>query len=43
MIGARRPDERIDYPVDATAAKHGASVAEATGDPDVAYADRPGA
>ena len=43
MVGVRRPDERIEYPVDATAAKHGASVAEPTPDPDVAYADRPGA
>ena len=42
MVGARRPDEQLEYPVDATAARHRASVAEATRDPDVAYADRPG-
>ena len=43
MVGARRPDERIEYTVDATAVKHGASVAKPTRDPDVAYADWPGA
>jgi hypothetical protein len=42
MAGARRADERFEYPIDPTAAKHGASVAERTHDPDVAYADRPG-
>src|SRR5215212_11880646 len=42
MVGARGPDERLEYPVDATAAKHRASVAQSTHDPDVAYADRPG-
>jgi uncharacterized cupin superfamily protein len=42
MAGARRADERFEYPIDATAAKHGASVAQRTQDPDVAYADRPG-
>src|SRR3954447_15313574 len=42
MVGARGPDEQLDYPVDATAAAHGASVAQPTRDPDVAYADRPG-
>jgi uncharacterized cupin superfamily protein len=43
MIGARGRDEQLDYPVDATAAKHGVSVTTPTRDPDVAYADRPGA
>ena len=39
MVGARRPDEAFHYPVDAAAARHGASVREPTDDPDVAYAD----
>jgi uncharacterized cupin superfamily protein len=43
MVGARRADEQLEYPVDATAAKYGASVTQPTRDPDVAYADRPGA
>ena len=37
-----RPDEPILYPVSEAAAKHGASVAEETGEPDEAYADWPG-
>ena len=41
MIGSR-PDEPIHYPVSEIAAKHGASVAEETSDPDQAYADWPG-
>jgi uncharacterized cupin superfamily protein len=41
MIGAR-PDVDLHYPASAVAAKHGASVAEDTGDPDEAYADWPG-
>jgi uncharacterized cupin superfamily protein len=38
MVGARRPDAQIHYPVDETAARHGASVEEATSDPREAYA-----
>jgi uncharacterized cupin superfamily protein len=38
FVGARRPDEELLYPQDDTAAKYGASVAEDTTDPDVAYA-----
>jgi uncharacterized cupin superfamily protein len=38
MIGSRREDA-AHYPVDAAAAKYGASVAEPTDDPAVAYAD----
>ena len=41
MIGAR-PDEPLHYPVGEAAAKHGASVATATGDPDEAYTEWPG-
>jgi len=41
MIGAR-PDTDIIYPVSDVAAKHRASVATETGDPDQAYADWPG-
>ncbi len=38
MIGSRRRDEP-HYPVNATAARYGASVERATDDPDEAYAD----
>ena len=38
MVGARRPDDTIHYPVDAVAARHGASARADTDDPDVAYA-----
>jgi uncharacterized cupin superfamily protein len=41
MIGAR-PDEPLHYPVSEIAAKHGASVAQETPNPDEAYADWPG-
>jgi uncharacterized cupin superfamily protein len=41
MLGAR-PDVGINYPVSEVAAKHGASVAKETGEPDEAYADWPG-
>jgi uncharacterized cupin superfamily protein len=40
MIGARDPDERIHYPVDELARRHGAGVARATDDPAEAYAPR---
>jgi uncharacterized cupin superfamily protein len=40
MIGAR-PDVDLHYPVSEVAARHGASVAKETGDPDEAYADWP--
>jgi uncharacterized cupin superfamily protein len=38
MIGSRRKDD-AHYPVNAVAAKYGASVSEATDDPERAYAD----
>ena len=43
MVGTRSPDPEhtIRYPVDETAARHGASVIAATDSPDEAYADRP--
>jgi uncharacterized cupin superfamily protein len=41
MIGTR-PDDPILYPVSQVAAKHGASVAQETPNPDEAYADWPG-
>jgi uncharacterized cupin superfamily protein len=37
MVGQRDPDEGIVYPVDETAAKHGASVERETQDPAEAY------
>ena len=40
MTGARPAEGGILYPVSAAAARHGASVAVETDDPDVAYADR---
>jgi uncharacterized cupin superfamily protein len=41
MMGAR-PDEPLHYPVSEVAAKHGASVAQETPNPNEAYADWPG-
>jgi len=41
MMGARSPDRTIHYPVDATAARYGASVARETSSPKEAYADWP--
>jgi uncharacterized cupin superfamily protein len=40
MLGARLPDHKIHYPVDETAARHGASVIRATDSPKEAYADQ---
>jgi uncharacterized cupin superfamily protein len=42
MIGGRTKDEQLLYPVSEVAAKHGASVAKETPNPDEAYADWPG-
>ena len=42
MIGARPEAEQLHYPASDVAAKHGASVAEETSNPDEAYADWPG-
>jgi uncharacterized cupin superfamily protein len=43
MIGGRPQERRtLNYPVSEVAAKHGASVAQETGNPDEAYADWPG-
>ena len=42
MIGARPEAEQLHYPVSELAAKHGASAAEETPNPDEAYADWPG-
>jgi uncharacterized cupin superfamily protein len=42
MIGGRTEDEKLHYPVSEVAAKHGASVAKETPNPDEAYADWPG-
>ena len=41
MVGTRSPAHGIHYPVDATAAKYGASVQRATDEPSEAYAGRP--
>ena len=41
MIGARHEDEVLRYPVDATAARYGASVERETTDPQEAYAGQP--
>ena len=41
MIGARPEVETLHYPVSDVAAKHGASAAKETDDPDEAYADWP--
>jgi hypothetical protein len=42
MIGARSEAEELHYPVSEVAAKHGASAAKETPNPDEAYADWPG-
>ena len=42
MIGARPEEEALHYPVSDVAAKHAASAAKETYDPDEAYADWPG-
>jgi uncharacterized cupin superfamily protein len=42
MLGARPEEEQLLYPVSEVAAKHRASVAVETGNPDEAYADWPG-
>jgi uncharacterized cupin superfamily protein len=39
MVGARGPDQRLHYPVNELAARHGASVSEPTSVPAEAYAD----
>jgi uncharacterized cupin superfamily protein len=39
MVGRRSPDKALDYPVSDLAARYGASSAEPTTDPAVAYAD----
>ena len=39
MVGARRPERTIHYPVNDEAARHGASASEPTDDPREAYAD----
>ena len=41
MVGARLPDEELEYPHDPLAAKYGAQSPEPTSDPKVAYADVP--
>ena len=41
MVGTRSPQRTLHYPVDAAAAKHGASVEVATDSPREAYAGRP--
>jgi hypothetical protein len=43
MVGAREPDDRIVYPADETARRHGAAVEVETTSPAEAYAyvDRP--
>lgn len=41
MVGVRSPKRSIQYPVNEVAARHGASVSQATDSPRVAYADRP--
>ncbi len=38
MVGARKPDAELLYPVSAAAARHGASVERETSDPQEAYA-----
>jgi uncharacterized cupin superfamily protein len=42
MVGARPEVEELHYPESEVAAKHGASAAKTTDDPDEAYADWPG-
>jgi quercetin dioxygenase-like cupin family protein len=41
MVGTRSPDRTLDYLVDATAARHGASVAVSSSSPEEVYAERP--
>ena len=41
MVGARREQEALGYPVSDVAAKYGASVSRETNSPEEAYADRP--
>jgi uncharacterized cupin superfamily protein len=41
MVGTRKPDEQVVYPVDPVALAHGAGVREETSDGKVAYADFP--
>jgi uncharacterized cupin superfamily protein len=41
MIGARLPDEELEYPADPLAARYGAQAPEATADQEVAYSDWP--
>lgn len=41
MMGARRPDTAIEYPVEPAALRHSAGVTRATPDPKEAYADFP--
>jgi len=41
MVGARRPDDHIVYPVSEVALKHGAGVETETNEPAEAYADLP--
>jgi uncharacterized cupin superfamily protein len=43
MIGARAEDATLHYPSSELAARHGASTANETSNPDEAYADWPGA
>ena|SRR5436190_14919889 len=40
MAGGRDPDQRIEYPVDAVAARRGAAAARATTSPEEAYGPR---
>ena len=42
MLGARPEVETLHYPASDVAARHGASVATDTDDPETAYADWPG-
>jgi hypothetical protein len=42
MMGARPEVEELHYPVSELAARHNASAAKETADPDEAYADWPG-
>lgn len=39
MVGGRRPDKALHYPVDESAARYGASTPEPTTDPATAYSD----
>ncbi len=41
MVGTRKPDVEVEYPVDELAARYGASVARETTSPKEAYADLP--